>query len=1309
MGKNVFNTMMSEIDNQLDNYASNVLGFRHFRYIMEKPIGLLSKEYGFSVDALMHNMGNNLSLFDGYGTPIGMTSDPYMNLKLKPAWYYFDEKKNITSNYFEYISLAYSDELNENHFIDNDLKMLQYNPNDLITNYDYVGAVRHYNGNTNPNGYDDTKMGLINGFYLDGTLYASKVISEERQEKNQNGITQGAYSSFGLGDGKNSLMYGYGGVEGRVATQSELIGDIIPWSTTDFNYNSNVIGGGGIGNINKVDEILSQYGVTDRNSLDVNFNDEVQSTNLSSLYRGYGNFYSITYSLGLLHASSKKTQDFIAKSMYGYNLLSDIDVNFDYENGDNTDHTRRTHKKYYVSNGTRGTNYIDMMTSNDVEFIKYNNNVVRTKLIDAGNDNLWSTRTLYTYGEMEGNALPIGQVSNANTWNEGIAYGKHVIYTEDKTKKKDIIKYTNDLFQKGKLDTLISRFHGDEFASVDEVRANRDLTQTAISKYGVSHGRNLLRKDHADRGKNSSINIGNGYDNPYCRVWTYHHQYGTFNETIRPFGDKNGGDLKNTEVNKYRSLEGLNNLSKYGAKTPMGLVKIAPTMNDSGESNNDIRKCMFSLENLAWKGEKNYFVNHEDQKGPLGGRIMWFPPYGLRFNEDSKVQWNGNQFINRGENIYTYVNTERSGSLSFKLLIDHPSIVNSYTNKTDSVGDVDDTESYEQQLLRFFAGCEILEAKNPQTTKQEEKEEEKTPLNNVKTEVIQIPTTVYGEINFFVFYPNNYSGEDNEPSDNIKPMEYLANGIGASLICENGKTVDFGTSLDKQYQGYEMRDKGITPQGEYTGTCGDDNKLIGSNYVTQKKMGKNGKYRYWGYRVDDRVANEVLYPVNNNWDYNYFDTTSYQLNSIGYSHLLKAHTSMKEVYDNGDLYSFAEVFCAIEGEKAENILKDGNKDLYDPIKVKQIRKLIEDFTVVDVEVNGFASSHGYTKSNEQLNRNRGKSVVKWLAHKNSKFSVDMFNFSMNKIGEELGHHDSRDFSAKVWRCAKVCIKLQKEDIIEKKVNIDPPIENVLDSDVKIDNINHYDNVSDRANQGAVDVTRRFNIDNEYDLISKFGGNISKMQLISAQNQMEYNKAVADTSVISSLKNGNTIFLNQSGAQCYKDEYKFFKDLKRNEPLLHNKLVEKLRYFDPAFHSITPEGFNSRLTFLHQCTRQGNTYSNSDLGQANRTANNLAFGRPPICVLRIGDFFNTKILINNLSITYDDTTWDLNDEGIGIMPMMADVTITFNFLGGSDISGPINRLQNALSFNYYANTSVYDNRSEGTEYDENGNMTKLITQ
>jgi hypothetical protein len=38
----------------------------------------------------------------------------------------------------------------------------------------------------------------------------------------------------------------------------------------------------------------------------------------------------------------------------------------------------------------------------------------------------------------------------------------------------------------------------------------------------------------------------------------------------------------------------------------------------------------------------------------------------------------------------------------------------------------------------------------------------------------------------------------------------------------------------------------------------------------------------------------------------------------------------------------------------------------------------------------------------------------------------------------------------------------------------------------------------------------------------------------------------------------------------------------------------------------------------------------------------------------------------------------------------------HILGGSDISGPIKRLQNAVSFNYYANTSVYDNRSDIAE-------------
>ena len=175
---------------------------------------------------------------------------------------------------------------------------------------------------------------------------------------------------------------------------------------------------------------------------------------------------------------------------------------------------------------------------------------------------------------------------------------------------------------------------------------------------------------------------------------------------------------------------------------------------------------------------------------------------------------------------------------------------------------------------------------------------------------------------------------------------------------------------------------------------------------------------------------------------------------------------------------------------------------------------------------------------------------------------------------------------------------------------------------------------------------------------------------------------------------------------YDNESKFFSMLEREDPFMHHKISDKIKYFDPAFHSISPEGFNARLTFLQQCTRQGPTIGSSDNYTENNTANNLAFGRPPVCILRIGDFYYTKILIEGLRISFDPLMWDLNQEGIGVMPMICDVNIRFKFIGGSSLAGHITRLQNALSFNYYANTEVYDNRSELAEYDENGNLAKF---
>ena len=162
-----------------------------------------------------------------------------------------------------------------------------------------------------------------------------------------------------------------------------------------------------------------------------------------------------------------------------------------------------------------------------------------------------------------------------------------------------------------------------------------------------------------------------------------------------------------------------------------------------------------------------------------------------------------------------------------------------------------------------------------------------------------------------------------------------------------------------------------------------------------------------------------------------------------------------------------------------------------------------------------------------------------------------------------------------------------------------------------------------------------------------------------------------------------------------DEAMFFEKMTENSfgKILEGKLSEKIKYFHPAFHSTTPEGFNSRLTFLHQCTRQGPTMSATDTTNNKISATNMAFGRPPICILRIGDFYDTKVVFESLNIDFTPIVWDLNEEGIGVQPMIATISMNFKFIGGSDLTGPIARLQNAITFNYFANTGVYDDRND----------------
>ena len=399
-----------------------------------------------------------------------------------------------------------------------------------------------------------------------------------------------------------------------------------------------------------------------------------------------------------------------------------------------------------------------------------------------------------------------------------------------------------------------------------------------------------------------------------------------------------------------------------------------------------------------------------------------------------------------------------------------------------------------------------------------------------------------------------------------------------------------------------------------------------------------GRYVTFKYHVDKQTVNQNL----RGKETNNRDIVSFGLND-NFVGILTG--------DNKEQKTILKQFFQLEEYPEENIMNfKGAEEELKSLITQEIRDKYD----IKVTVNGFASAHGgYVSTaggkddNKRLSTKRANYVISLLKSYNI-FDPDNIRFGGNRT-VPVTNKSINAFDAKAGRSAEVIISFTV------KSDLTPDSESEL-----ID--------------GAVIVAER---------PKKYRREIKReTQIVDV---VEYEKI--------------------SDASSFDNEYLYFKKLGSQDSLIKKNIVDKVKYFDPAFHSITPEGFNARLTFLHQCTRQGPTYSVADNsfsstdGNGKKQANfagNLSFGRPPICVLRIGDFYYTKIIIDSLSINYDGgggVQWDLNPEGIGIQPMIANVTIGFKFLGGSDLSGPIERLQNAVSSNFFANTSVYDRKSD----------------
>ena len=923
------------------------------------------------------------------------------------------------------------------------------------------------------------------------------------------------------------------------------------------------------------------------------------------------------------------------------------------------------------------------------------------------------------------------------TINQGV-YGERVnLVPDDKdllkpsdrwqySNRNSILKKTKDMFYQNKINTIISRFHTENKPDDSDVK----------TVFGLSHGNNLLTREAEKNGAEGRYEI-NGYNNPYCRVWTHHYQYNKLDRLIRPFvnntsnrsNEEVGEPITKNEFHYWGSAFEKKDSNGYAWKSDTkngwdksvlndnGFVNITPKYGQGGDKIHT-KQCMFSIENLAWKGYNPYSFEKAlswEQRGPMGGRIMWFPPYGITFNETTQANWTNHTFIGRGEDVYTYTNTIRSGNLSFMMLVDHPSIIDYVSwHQGDNDGRTNQTENSvgDNDLLRFFAGCDSGTLKKnvkptPLTDEYTEKEEEITaeakkqaPLPPEPKEE-EIPEEI-DSFTFYVFYPNNYSGVYDRMGSNVEAIAYLLNGSNSQKRGSSYKD-DVPLKFDSLNSfigvGYEMSNLGITNTSDNKCTC-----INGTSITWSQAMSKGLKEypedktdkRKWWYRIDG----EYSIPKNNGETYKntYDQTLLYNENykdTQGFSLNMNAN-AVKEAFgetDNDKIYSLSEVAAAMtENESIRKYLGEENSE--------RVNKLIELFNDESFEITkltgiGYSNSHGNNsksvndKRNSILAQERINTVIDWIKSvrderfKDLQSDSDIVDISsIPSVGINSKNVSSID--AKKWRSAKITIEYRrtvKVSLSETKQSIENGNETISQG---VQKYIGYETVDINGKIYYKDKNGKL-----WMKVNDEGGDMDKLVMVEIGEDGSINRMFRKTGKSDANRE------NENNTYRYDQEYHFYKLLKQKDPIIFNSLMKKIQYFDPAFHSMTPEGFNARLTFLQQCTRQGNTIGASDT--TNSTASNLAFGRPPFCVLRLGDFYNQMIVIDNISVNYDPLVWDLNIEGVGVQPLLANVTISFKFIGGGDMNGPIRRLQNAMTFNYYANARLYDNRADRIEY------------
>lgn len=680
--------------------------------------------------------------------------------------------------------------------------------------------------------------------------------------------------------------------------------------------------------------------------------------------------------------------------------------------------------------------------------------------------------------------------------------------------------------------------------------------------------------------------VGQEVGTEYCRIFAKDVPYLQYNDLQKVDGITTSGRRFSDSV-----LDNTYNLNIVPNKQEGG----QDSTNLIGTSNNAYaKKYMFSLENLAWRTSSTPGYSVSDlaicERGPNGGRVMWFPPYDLTFNENVSANWNTSEFLGRPEPIYTYKSTTRGGSLSWKIVVDHPSSLNVVVNKI--LSNETNKVRIDSIIESFFAGCR-------------------------KYDLYELAKKYY------TVNPNDlYLLQQAVSSKDVtkEQTEYIKKTIQTGVNSPNGAD----TTASQSGGG-------------------------GNTSIDFKKYEQLGFY----------FGND--YPKKNQPIPNY--TTEFERYTS---------SANREYYNSRPNAQQTNVFFDSVVIPNYNLAKEFVNDL-----AKQLTQYKDTDSTITITIDASCSAPATQSYNVELAKRRIASIVKFFND-----SVELQPFIKNQkllIKETTAYGENAqvlqfDAATKAYK-------------IGTNVNCSDKDTNAVGGDTQV---------------GANDITttnamacRRGYIKT---VLPKLNAPevLPPPQFTTIVEENKVLKTVKEEVVTQEYKPKDNI--TKRVLRALLSECDYFETIKSETPMVYDNLRDKLKFFQPAFHSTTPEGLNSRLTFLQQCMRPGDTIPtikdvNGSQQLQYNNATNTSFGAPPVLVLRIGDFYNTKIIPESLNITYEQL--DINPEGIGIQPMIANVQMGFKFVGGSGLKESIDKLQNALTFNYYANTEIWDDRADVT--------------